>query len=540
MLGGSSEKLSGIINTSSEEFQGLTDSIRENGDIISNEGIANANAFNLALGKLGDGFGQIATQVGTAFIPLLTDIIEGMTELWQEVEGPVLFVLGILTDVLGGALKSAFQIIGGAINIVAGILTGDFSQAWRGVQQIAQGVMNAIITVYNNTIALIPGVSKIDMLEFADNIEIAADAVEDLGTAATTSAETTATALGSTVTAVETSATKIRDAERQLTIDLAEEGKKRLADALAVHKQGVQDRKDAQDAEYDALVAHLDGVLEARAESHRSFFEFEADRRRHAQKVADDEEAERQAALGRLSMFIDAQNAAETGRRDDFAAHIFALADAEKQGDSRRYAGALKAFEQFVADNALQQGAELQAYIAHYEALAAAAGVGVSNIINELSRLPTGIGGDGRPDVGFGSTGGVAGGSSKARPAPGPITLDPNQGAILDVNGYTFRTSQTGRNFYHLQFYPSRFSDVQAWLAERNRPALGPLQNAQHGGIVLPRTGGTPVNVGEAGRAEAIIPLPDLAALAGNLMAGVGGGMGIGGGARRWLRWWQS
>ena len=52
LLGGSSEKLSGIINTSSEEFQGLTDSIRENGDIISNEGIANANAFNLALGKL--------------------------------------------------------------------------------------------------------------------------------------------------------------------------------------------------------------------------------------------------------------------------------------------------------------------------------------------------------------------------------------------------------------------------------------------------------------------------------------------------------
>ena len=122
------------------------------------------------------------------------------------------------------------------------------------------------------------------------------------------------------------------------------------------------------------------------------------------------------------------------------------------------------------------------------------------------------------------------------RPAPGPITIDPNRGEILDVNGYTFRTTQTGRNFYHLQFYPSRFSDVQAWLAERNRPALGPLQNAQHGGIVLPRTGGTPVNVGEAGRAEAIIPLPDLAALAGNLMAGVGGGARLGGQHGRWLR----
>ena len=59
----------------------------------------------------------------------------------------------------------------------------------------------------------------------------------------------------------------------------------------------------------------------------------------------------------------------------------------------------------------------------------------------------------------------------------------------------------------------------------------GRSPGAQHGAIVLPRTGGTRVNVGEAGRAEAIVPLPDLAALAGNLMAGVGGGMGLGGGS---------
>ena len=42
--------------------------------------------------------------------------------------------------------------------------------------------------------------------------------------------------------------------------------------------------------------------------------------------------------------------------------------------------------------------------------------------------------------------------------------------------------------------------------------------------------GGTPVTVGEAGQAEAIIPLPDLAAMASNLMAGMGGGSRLGGG----------
>ena len=56
------------------------------------------------------------------------------------------------------------------------------------------------------------------------------------------------------------------------------------------------------------------------------------------------------------------------------------------------------------------------------------------------------------------------------------------------------------------------------------------IRGLQHGGIVLPRMGGTMVNVGEAGRAEAVIPLPDLAAMASNLMSGVGSGSGLGGG----------
>ena len=255
LLGGSSEKLSGVINASSEEFQGLTASIKENGDIVSNEGIANANAFNLALGKLGGGFGKIATQVGTAFIPLLTEIIEGITELWTEIEGPVLTVLGIFTDILGGVLRNAFKIIAGAINIVAGILTGDFSQAWRGIQQVAQGVMNQIILIYNNTIGRLPGVSEIDMLTFADNIKVAEDAAEDLAETAATSSETTVRVIGETAQAAEDAAEKVLAAERQLRIDWVTERKKLLADALELHKQQVQDRQDALDAEIAAIEA---------------------------------------------------------------------------------------------------------------------------------------------------------------------------------------------------------------------------------------------------------------------------------------------
>ena len=118
--------------------------------------------------------------MGTEFIPILTEIIEGVTEIWQEIDGPVLLVLRAFTGILTGNLRAGFNIIKGAIDLVAGVLTGDFSRAWQGVQQIAQGVMNQIINVYNNTIALIPGVSKIDMVAFADNMEVAEEASEDL------------------------------------------------------------------------------------------------------------------------------------------------------------------------------------------------------------------------------------------------------------------------------------------------------------------------------------------------------------------------
>ena len=205
-----------------------------------------------------------------------------------------------------------------------------------------------------------------------------------------------------------------------------------------------------------------------------------------------------------------------------FAAHIFALADAEKQGDSRRYAEALKAFQQFVADNALQQGSELQAYIAHYKALAAAAGVGVAAIISELDKIPKII----TTDHVINGSGNAAitqrfpdGSGQSGRPAPGPTNAAGGRIIYASGRGATlqFRTVNSGRDIYQVKDFPHRRAEAEAWIAAN-------VPNAQHGAIVLPRTGGTRVNVGEAGRAEAIVPLPDLAALAGNLMAGVGGG----------------
>ena len=95
--------------------------------------------------------------------------------------------------------------------------------------------MNGIITVYNNTIGLIPGVSKIDMLEFADNMEVADDAMKDTATQAGTTAtaiEGTGTTAGTAAQAVKDAAADVLIAEQKLTDDWATERKERLQNAL--------------------------------------------------------------------------------------------------------------------------------------------------------------------------------------------------------------------------------------------------------------------------------------------------------------------
>ena len=565
LLGGSSEKLSGVINASSEEFQGLTDSIRENGDIISNEGIADANEFNLAMGRLSGVFGGIASTVGTAVIPLLTKLLDGVSaaipilkdtfapiwealqEIWVDLQpaladigdtlindllpalqkiwnaiSPVLIpVIKVLIRLLFNNLKTAFGVISGAISLVASLLTGDFAGAWESVKKITAAVMNGIITVYNNTIGLIPGVSKIDMVTFADNIEIAEDAVEDLAETAATSSETTVRVIGETAQAAEDAAEKVLAAERQLRIDWVTERKKLLADALELHKQQVQDRQDALDAEIAAI--------EAFREKERGFQADQLTELKEQFGVTDVEYKIAQASLVTLSAD---KYAALIEQAEAFGIDDLAILHA----NNRKLAQA-----QLAADNARIRKAKETAD----ELLDIAAG-GNAKI---TQRFPDGSGQSGRP-------------------APGP--RNKGQGTMdfaYDDGVINFSTIEAGAGIFQARDY-GREAEARAWIAAHNplnlfpgesapvvAPAVAPVAppvvgpgvdtgpggggpgdyfggtpGAQHGAIVLPRTGGTRVNVGEAGRAEAIVPLPDLAALAGNLMAGVGGGMGIGGG----------
>ena len=249
LLGRSYTNLGGFANLTTDEITALNDSVAESAVTMSGDQVTAVDNFDAALRTLRDSVGGVTTGIGSALIPILTHVITFFNEeLLPPIKdiartlGPVLMpILKAFYNIFAGNIKTVLVVIADVLKVVGQVLTGDFAGAWQTVQHIAQTVMNGIINVYNNTIGLIPGVSKIDMLQFADNIEIAEDAVKDLAVASGESAAATA----ETTQVYRDTATEIVQIAEDLTADLKAWGEQQLADALAQHKADFQMREEA-------------------------------------------------------------------------------------------------------------------------------------------------------------------------------------------------------------------------------------------------------------------------------------------------------
>ena len=117
--------------------------------------------------------------LGGVFATVKNDLLPALKDLWVAI-GPVLIpVAKTIAVMFGQRLKGIFEVFAGIIKTVAGVLTGDFGGAWEGIRTIALGVMRQIASVYNATIAKLPGVAKIDMDAVADAIGIVQTKVEE-------------------------------------------------------------------------------------------------------------------------------------------------------------------------------------------------------------------------------------------------------------------------------------------------------------------------------------------------------------------------
>ena len=524
LLGRSYTNLGGFANLTTAEITALTDSVAENAVTMSGDQVTAVDNFDSALRTLRDSVGGLTTGIGSALIPILTNVINFFNnDLLPPIKdiarvmGPVLMpILRAFANIFGGNIKTVLVVVADVLKFVSQVLTGDFAGAWQTVQHIAQTVMNGIIRVYNNTIGLIPGVSKIDMLAFADNIEIAEEAVKDLAVASgetATAIRETGTAAVETEKAVKDAAFEILKAERKLTRDLDAEGKKRLANAIAIHKEQAKARADAKAAEEqdlaDRAAAYDEFLAQQLADTLKSFEITQAEYKRASVELLFLKDAERVALQNEANEYYEgdialllahnrkiaeAKREAANDAKEIFReAHEFINANAD--AGFARYVGII---EKHLADGVVsaQEAAKLIAEALN-RAQGAAAGAGRGGDRSGLT--PGGLGYD-AVSGGKGRKGGLDASqieSSLRNKAVGEWIRDRYSG------GYWVKTrepnSSARRGDRSRTGYPRWASHVD------DRP--GDVPGAQHGAFVQGSRMGSLVRVGENFTDENITPV---------------------------------
>ena len=471
LLGRSYTGLGGFANLTTAEITALTDSVADNAVTMSGDQVTAVDDFDSALRTLRDSVGGLTTGIGSKLIPIITGLITFFTnDLLPPIKdiarvmGPVLMpILKAFYNIFGGNIKTVLVVVADVLKFVSQVLTGDFAGAWQTVQHIAQTVMNGIIRVYNNTIGLIPGVSKIDMMAFADNVEIAEDAVKDLAVA---SGETAA-AVAETTEVYRDTAAEITQIAQQLTVDLEEEGKKRLASA---REQMAEDYRIRQ----EAYAARLQLQKEFR-EATEKFRDDELTSLRKQFDLTEIEYQLSQAAIRNLTadQFAELIQMSEEFGIDDLAilhAHLRKMRLAQEAADRE----------------------EIRAAVEKQETLTGIAGGDRSGL------TPGGLGYD-AVSGGKGRKGGLDASEIRDRLArsDGPI-VDPYSGTIYYEGGGSMSRGSTGDLSDR-----EKARHQERYKAELAKYALG----AQHGAFVKGSRMGSLVRVGENYTDENITPV---------------------------------
>ena len=107
LLGGASERLSGLINTQSDDFAELTDRIRENENIVGGPALASARELNITMDELRGSLAQVSTEIGTELLPVFIRVAEFLRD--DVVPGFASWIgeVGRLVDNIGDAVTAA-------------------------------------------------------------------------------------------------------------------------------------------------------------------------------------------------------------------------------------------------------------------------------------------------------------------------------------------------------------------------------------------------------------------------------------------------
>ena len=94
LLGRSSQEMAVLLNTSAEDTQAMKDRVNELGGVLSEDAVKNSAAFKDALQDLGTSFSGLTNGALAEFLPCVTEIMEGLTNLFSgDGEGGIAMIV---------------------------------------------------------------------------------------------------------------------------------------------------------------------------------------------------------------------------------------------------------------------------------------------------------------------------------------------------------------------------------------------------------------------------------------------------------------
>ena len=519
-LGRSYADLGGFATKGADDLTAMLDGVKDVAVTMSGEGVTAVDQYDTANRNMRDSFGSIVTEVGMALIPVLTQLFGVIQQLMPIIK--VIIAVGLLP------LQLAVTRVSAAVNIISALLRGDFTGALNHAKNFFIDTATSILKVGAKIVGLFNkdmAASINGVVADLDSLKVEAEeetepALAILGEAATTTAEDFDT-LTEAETAAGVAATVLTETLKTESDKIVQDSADRTEKLLADYAKEITAMAERAEAEKQDRIA--------RADANKTFRDAELEANKTAWGITDVEYSLAQASLKTLSSdkYADLIEQAEEFGIDDLAllaAHNRKVAaDVLLAGNKRN--GIIKTANELLAQDVDQKFKDIaQSIIDSMAAGTLAVDQASTDITTLLESIPdekvitirTSDSGNG----GSGGGQGVPGGSSKARPAPGPTTLDPTKGDIVDAypkallpqHGF-FKTTTSGRYYHNLLEFPSRRSDVAAWLA------AGGVPSAAQGAFVKGSQQGSLVRVGENFTDENITP--------------VGGRGGSGGGGMR-------
>ena len=574
LLGRGYAGMGGFASLTTAEIDDLTSSVADSAVVMGGDAVTNVDEYDAAMREMRDTIGKIAITVGTKLIPKITDTINGVQDMFNVVSPVLIPALRVLGGVIELSVIRPLTILKGTIVGVSQIIRGDFSGAWNTAKETAVNALSGIVTIYNNTIGLIPGVAQIDMEQVRDAIGVVSDkanddlnpALEDTKEAmdnASVSTEGLTAATGELSTAEETAADRIA-ATRQAILDkkqAADDAEAGLSDGmLPTLDELIATMAEAETATDDTATSvrglttdtisfseeGSEALTQAELSQARSYENIQAKAEETALKA--EELATRQAeAAEKAADAIQAGVDRINSSWDSFITKQDATVSAMDRSGVR--------FGDIIERLAAKNGMTTVEMAEHYATLGvkygdvlalieAAGRRAIDSTIAELDRLKAaagqGGGGGGGVDSSRFTSGGSGGGDFYSSEIGGHRIQSAASRWAQDLQASGFKglatfdyqaflaskDSEDRKHILAMSDYDRRRAFIRGKQSLRDvavRGAWG-MEFLADGGIIPATPGGRIVRAGEAGQREAIIPLSKLPDLMSRMMGGGNGG----------------